>query len=129
MRVHHIGYMVKNIQKAIEVFNQIGYEVETETIFDEYRGIDVCFMIMNEYRVELVGSRNKESVIAKLQKRMGNSPYHICYEVDDIFKAIDFFQDKNFVILQEPHEAVAIGKKKVAFLYDGQIGMIELLEV
>lgn len=77
----------------------------------------------------MVASHSKDSVIANLQKRVGNSPYHICYEVDDILDAIDFFQDKNFVLFQELHEAVALGKRRVTFLYNRQIGMIELLEV
>lgn len=71
MRIHHVGYMVKNIKKAIETFKVIGFAVEKEIVFDEYRGIDICFMIMDGYRIELVASHNEYSVIYKLQKKNG----------------------------------------------------------
>ena len=38
------------------------------------------------------------------------------------------FGRNHFVIWQEAHEAIALGKRRVAFMIHGQIGMIELLE-
>ncbi len=128
MKVHHIGYLVKNIQKSIEMFLSMDYRVEREIVFDEYRGIDICFMVKDGYRVELVSPKIPDSVVTKLRKKIGNSPYHICYEVDDIEEKVTFLVNKKFVVWEEPHEAIACDGRKVVFLIHGQIGMIELIQ-
>ena len=43
-QIHHIGYLVKNIDKSKSVFLALGYQVEQDMIYDEYRGVDICFM-------------------------------------------------------------------------------------
>ncbi len=128
MKVHHIGYFVKNIEKGKRSFIDLGYEVEQDVVRDEYRGIDIAFLVKDGYRVELVSPYTEESVVYDLRKRMGNSPYHICYEVADMDTAIGELQAQRFVVTQEPHEAVAIDGKRVCFLIHGQIGIIELVE-
>ncbi|MBR0429519.1 MAG: VOC family protein [Lachnospiraceae bacterium] len=128
MKVHHIGYFVKNIEKGKRSFIDLGYEVEQDVVRDEYRGIDIAFLVKDGYRVELVSPYTVESVVYDLRKRMGNSPYHICYEVADLDAAIGELQAQRFVVTQEPHEAVAIDGKRVCFLIHGQIGIIELVE-
>ena len=126
--IHHVGYLVKNIEKSKTIFIELGYSVEQETIYDSWRDVDICFLIKDSYRIELVAPRSSASVVGSLRKRIGNSPYHICYEVEDLNKAIAEFSVLKFVIWEDPHEAPAFGGKKVAFLINGQVGMIELLE-
>ena len=128
MKVHHIGYFVKNIEKGKKTFLALGYEIEQDTVRDEYRGIDIAFLEKDGYRVELVSPFTEESVVYDLRKKMGNSPYHICYEVENLESAIEDLQEQRFVVTQEPHEAVAIDGKRVCFLIHGQMGIIELVE-
>ena len=128
MKVHHIGYFVKNIEKGKKTFLALGYEIEQDTVRDEYRGIDIAFLEKDGYRVELVSPFTEESVVYDLRKKMGNSPYHICYEVENLESAIEDLQEQRFVVTQEPHEAVAIDGKRVCFLVHGQMGIIELVE-
>lgn len=35
LKIHHIGYLVKNIDKAIEKFKQLGFKRVSETTCDE----------------------------------------------------------------------------------------------
>lgn len=128
MKIHHIGYLVKKIERAIPAFEGLGFDVETETVFDDYRGIDICFMKKDEYRVKLVSPKNKESVVYQLQKKYGNSPYHICYICNDLEAKIDELRDSGYVKYDEPLEAIAFSNKRVCFLIHPYLGMIELLE-
>jgi methylmalonyl-CoA/ethylmalonyl-CoA epimerase len=128
MKVHHVGYFVKNINKGMKTFCDMGYSVVQDVVRDEYRGIDIAFLEKDGYRIELVSPYTETSVVYELRKKMGNSPYHICYEVADMDKAIQELQTQRFVLTQEPHEAVAIDGKRVCFLVHGQIGIIELVE-
>ena len=128
MKIHHIGYFVKSIEKGQKTFLDMGYEVEKECVHDEYRGIDIVFLVKDGYRVELVSPYTKDSVVYELRKKLGNSPYHICYEVENLEAAIEKLTAQRFVVTQEPHEAVAIDGRRVCFLVHGQIGIIELVE-
>lgn len=128
MKIHHIGYLVKKIERAKKAFEQLGFEIEKDTAFDEYRGVDLCFMIKDGYRVELVSAKNNESVVYDLQKKFGNSPYHICYTCSDIESAIYELRENGYVKFDEPHEAVALNNQVVCFLIHPYLGMIELLE-
>ena len=128
MQIHHIGYLVKKISKAIMAFKELGYEQETNIIIDEYRDIDLCFMIKDGYRVELVSPRNRDSVVYELRKKYGNSPYHICYVCKDFENTIEKMIEKGYVKYDEPHEAIAFSNRRVCFLIHPYLGMIELLE-
>ena len=128
MKIHHTGYLVKKIDRAIVAFKALGFIGEEGIIFDEYRGIDICFMIKDGYRVELVSPRDKESVVYELQKKLGNTPYHICYICDDMDLAIDQLREQGFMQYDAPHEAIAFSNRKVCFLIHPYLGIIELLE-
>ena len=129
MQIHHIGYLVKKIDRAIEAFESLGYQKETDIIFDASRGIDLCFMNKNGYRIELVSPKTKESVVSGLSKRIGNGPYHFCYTCNDLSNTIDDLCSRGgYVMYESPHEAIAFSNRTVCFLIHPYVGMIELLE-
>lgn len=128
MKIHHIGYLVKNIDKAKAGFEDMGYEVVSDITHDEIRGVDIMFMENDGYCIELVSPYTKDSITAGLMKTHRNSPYHICYEVDDIERMTEEFRNKGFVTMDEPTVAPAFSGKRVCFLLSSKIGMIELVE-
>ena len=128
MKIHHIGYLVKKIEKAIKAFEGLGYTLTHGVILDEYRKADICFLEKDGYVVELVSPVSRDSVVAELSKRLGNTPYHICYETDDMDIEVEKLIDQHYVICSEKHEAVALDGKKVCFLIHPFMGMIELVE-
>ena len=129
MKIHHVGYLVKKINKSINAFEALGYKKESEICYDEYRDIDICFMKNDEYRIELVMPKSEKSVVHKMLKKIGISPYHLCYEVEDIEESIKYFTTKKgYILMDEKCKAPAIDNKYVVFLFNKDIGMIELLE-
>ena len=84
MKIHHVGYLVKNIKNGIKQFEQLGFSAEGDIVYDEYREVDILFMTNSKYRIELVSPTTDSSVVAKTLKTLGNSPYHICYFCDNI---------------------------------------------
>lgn len=128
MRIHHIGYLVKKIEKAKKNFQDLGYTIKQDTILDEYRQVDICFLEKDGYVVELVSPISKDSVVANLYKKYGNSPYHICYETSDFDATVAQLEEQHYMTCSEKHEAVAINGKNVCFMVNPYIGMIELVE-
>lgn len=131
MRIHHIGYAVKNIEKSVEQFKILGFEKEGSIIYDETRNVNIIFMINENYRIELIesGNREKPSPIDGYLKKKNGVPYHLCYETLDIEKEIERLLANKFILVEEPKEAIAIKNCKVAFLYSGEIGLLELVEI
>lgn len=129
MKIHHIGYLVKNIQAGKKAFENLGFSTETEIINDVDRMIRILFMINENYRIELIEPINSESYFYGLLKKYKNTGNHLCYQVADIQEKIKELTKAGYIILQEPAVAVAIEKKKVAFLIHPNMGIIELLEI
>ena len=128
MTIHHIGYLVKKLDRARLAFEALGYGVEQETIRDEFRKVDIVFLSKDDYRIELVSPYAPDSVVAGLLARTGNAPYHVCYEVDDLDAEIERLRDARYVVSSEPAPAPACGGARVAFLVHPYLGMVELLE-
>lgn len=74
LKIHHIGYLVKKLEKAKTTFESLGYLVEQDTVRDEIRKVDICFLIKDGYRVELVSPFSEESVVSGLMKKYKNAP-------------------------------------------------------
>lgn len=126
-KIHHIGYLVKKMDKAQKTFAALGYRTEQDTVYDPIRDVDICFLQKDGYRVELVSPVSENSVAAGLLKKYKNCPYHICYEAADYESASADLSAAGFLAIDTPTEAPAMGGRKVAFFSGPAIGMIELL--
>lgn len=127
LKIHHIGYLVKKIDAAIRSFEALGYRVEQETVYDDIRKVDICFMTKGGYRIELVAPVSKDSVVYGLLKRYKNSPYHICYETEALEEDFQALTTGGFIAIDEPTPAPALQNRSVVFLTSPAMGMIELL--
>lgn len=140
MRIHHIGYLVKNIHPAIEEFKKLGYSLEEPLypqassntkgiVFDEKRLINIAFLLNNTIRIELVQPVDKASPVYNLLKKYKNCPYHICYYSSNLEGDIKKLGKNGWTLFQAPEKAPAINNKLVAFLINSSVGMIELVEI
>lgn len=128
LKPHHIGYLVKNIEKATSEFIKLGYSIINENCYDDYRKVNIVFLQSNGYVVELISPTDETSVVAGLMSKYKNSPYHICYETDDIEATSNLLTSNGFVAIDNATPAPAIGGKRVQFFQNRFIGMIELVE-
>lgn len=127
LKIHHIGYAVKNIEKAFEKFEKIGYVKETEIIKDDIRKIYIQFIVKDGYRIELVSPASLDSPVSSIVNK-SNTPYHICYESLNIEESIKCLINNGYTLFKAPQEAKAIKNKKAAFLFSRDIGLIEIIE-
>lgn len=128
MEIHHIGYLTKNTKEGVHQFRNLGFAVETPTLLDEIRKINITFMINDGYRVEIIEPINEESLFWGLLKKYKNTPYHVCYLTENIEKEIIVLQEEGYLVIQEPKPAPCIRNQRVAFLIHKDMGIIELLE-
>lgn len=128
MIVHHIGYLVKKLEKSKKKFLELGYETEGEITYDHYRKVTILFLVKDGYRVELIEPAAEDSVVSDLLTRYKNAPYHMCYESSSFEEDLGELREKGFVPIDEPCPAPALGGRRVAFLLHSSIGIIEILE-
>ena len=128
MKIHHIGYAVKDLEDSIKEFEKLGYNRVENKIIDKKRKVIIQFIKNGKYLIELITPLNEESPITNILKKQGSSPYHICYETNDIDKEIKEMSNNGFTIITKLSEAPAIDNKKVVFLYKRNIGLIELIK-
>ena len=132
MKIHHIGFLTKNLKKSVEEFIKLGYEIEYPAKFDSIRKINILFLINGDYRLELIEPINKESPLYPLLKHYNSTPYHICYETKNFYEDIKSFSENGYSVFDEPKTAPCISynkkENKVCFLINPSSGIIELLE-
>ena len=71
---------------------------------------------------------DENSPVNRTLDKMGVTPYHCCYSVDDMEGAIARLKKIKFVPLIKAVEACAIGGRRVCFLFNKKVGLIELVE-
>ena len=130
MNINHIGYAVKRIDRAIDVFEELGFTFE-EMIEDTDRNVKIAFGEKDGYRIELVSPLNKvrKSPVDQYLICMPGTPYHICYESNDFDQEIERLKQRNFKVIIEPRSAIAFGGKRVVFLMNIGFGLMEIVEV
>ena len=130
MQVDHIGYAVKKMDRAIKSFMTLGYQFES-TIDDIDRNIKIAFGEKDGYRIELVCplDKNMISPVDTYLSNVGPTPYHICYRTENMEEELIKLEKQGFKPVKDPSKAVAFGGKKVAFLMNLGIGLMEIVEL
>lgn len=128
LKFHHIGIAVYDINQTSKYYVCAGY-TRTETITDNIQNIKISFLSKKDMPLlELLEPVDERSPVCSVLSKNGVSPYHVCYSVQDINRAIADLKKMRFVPLSYPVEAVAMNMNKICFLYNKDIGLIELVE-
>ena len=129
MKIDHIGYAVKRIDRAITAFQKLGFDFDP-VIEDTDRNVKLAFGVKCGYRIELVAPLNKklESPVDQYLSKSVGTPYHFCYESENLDKEIDELVKQGYKIIIEPRPAVAFKGRRVAFLMNIGFGLMEIVE-
>ena len=128
-KLHHIGYLVKDLSEASVFKDRLGYLVESEIIEDPVQTAHVLLMRQpgSASQIELVMPAGPKSKLSRALAK-GGGLHHFCYEVDDICAAGAHLREKGMLALSEPAEAVAFKGRRIAWYMDSGALLIELLE-
>ena len=121
MKIHHIGYLVQNIEKAQAQFKELGFTESTQLFSDELRGIYIIFMEKDGYVIEIISPSKDNSIVSNLIKTHKNSPYHI----DDDMKSL---KRNKYIKITDLEPAIAFDNRKVVFFLHPYLGMIEVVD-
>lgn len=129
---HHLGIAVAELINSIQAYRGFGWTWDGEIVEDKERNVKLAFLRRDTSgeMLELVCPTNDKSPISNTLISMKNvaTPYHICYEVNDIEKVIHILKGRNYILTSALNPAIAFGNRRVAFMLNRDSGLVELLE-
>lgn len=127
-KFHHIGVAVKSIDDTAAIYVAGGY-TRSEALFDPIQDVNICWLTKEGMpTVELLAPQDENSPVNKILEKNGVTPYHTCYIVDNLEDAAKALRKMKYVMVSKPEKAVAIHNCQVCFLFNKNIGLIELVE-
>ena len=129
MKIDHIGYAVKRIDRAQSAFEKLGFVFEP-VIDDTDRNVKLAFGDKDGYRIELVCplDKNRESPVDQYLSNTIGTPYHICYESENFDAEVEELVKQGYKVVIEPRGAVAFGGRRVVFIMNIGFGLMEIVE-
>jgi methylmalonyl-CoA/ethylmalonyl-CoA epimerase len=115
-KVDHIGIAVKNLDDALNFYeNILGLKSSGTEVVEEQK-VRVAFMPIGDSEVELLESTEEDGPIAKYIAKNGEGVQHIAYSVDNIEEAIEEMKEKGIRMIDEKPRYGA-GGAKIAFCH------------
>lgn len=125
---HHIGVAVKDLDATATIYEQGGYH-RSASIYDPIQNVNICWLTKEDMpTVELLAPVDEKSPVNKTLEKVGVSPYHCCYVVDNLEDACTELRKQKYIMVSKPAEAVAFCGSRVCFLFNKNVGLIELVE-
>ena len=127
--IEHIGIAVKDLDTNAPFWKHV-LKIShkgTETVAQE--GVTTDIYDTGSGKVELLKSTVSESVIEKFLEKRGEGIHHVCFEVDDINKAIIELKELNIGVISDRPMVGAEGYK-VVFIHPKSTGgvLVELAQ-
>ncbi len=112
MKVHHMGIIVKDLEKNVVLYTKFGFDVVSNIVVDNVQQNRVVFLQNQNLKVELIEPLNEKSSIYHFKEGY----HHICYETEnkDAFFE-NFKQLKIGKIFTKPIHAPAIDNREIIF--------------
>jgi methylmalonyl-CoA/ethylmalonyl-CoA epimerase len=128
IRVHHYGLATNDLERSIETLRSLGYDVREITL-DPIQHVRVAFASRpQEAMIELISDVDGNGPTRRIISKTGNGLYHVCYEVGNLEETIRKLRDDGFLLRHAPVPAVACDNRRIAWMYNRSIGLVELLE-
>lgn len=125
---HHIGIACRDIDKTKAFYLQQGYTA-TPTVDDPLQHVRISFLNKEGApRLELLEPLDEQNPVSRTLATAGVTPYHMCYEVRDLESAIAELRTQRFLLVNGPVPACALENRRIAFMFQKNTGLIELVE-
>jgi methylmalonyl-CoA/ethylmalonyl-CoA epimerase len=113
--VHHIGIVVRSIDKALAVYRDtLGMAMlKEETIEDQ--GVRAALLDSGNSFLELLEPTVPDTGIARYLEKRGEGLHHVCFEVNDIVASLAEYKSSGLELIDEAPRDGLTGS--IAFLH------------
>lgn len=130
-RLHHVGFVVKNIEASTSGLTRtLGASWNGEIFADPHQRVRVAFLMLvpGDAQIELVEPNAEDAPVSRFLIERGPGLHHLCYEVEDLERAMSAMRSEGGIIAKPPKPAVAFGGRRIAWILTSEKLLIELLE-
>ncbi|NMC60961.1 MAG: VOC family protein [Candidatus Methanofastidiosa archaeon] len=128
LRFHHLGIATRSINDVAKMYMKFGYTMSTIKV-ESTQNVRISFLSKSgSPTIELVEPTTDNTPITRIIRQSGTTPYHICYEVDNIEETILELESLDFRLLFEPISSEAMENGLFCYLFSPTIGLIELFQ-
>jgi methylmalonyl-CoA/ethylmalonyl-CoA epimerase len=128
MKIAHLGFVVKDIDLALESWVSSGYSVKIPKTFDPIQNV-FCLVLAkdDEVDIELVspGLSDKNPLTSRLKK--GGGLDHICFQTKDIELSLELERLNHSIIVCQPVLAETF-QQRIAFVVRSGGILVEFIE-
>lgn len=128
LSIDHIGYAVRDIITTAQPYLNAGWTM-SEIYEEKVQNTKIAFLYKKGFTtIELVSPLNQTpSPVDKFLENGGVQPYHICYVVDDMWESLEDLHNEDFLPLFMPVKSIAMENREICYLYNKNIGLVEIV--
>ena len=127
-KLDHFGIVTNDIEESKKAYSVLGFSA-SDTVIEDIQQVKICFLKNDDGIVlELVEPLNEQSSVNKMLEKNGVSPYHTCYEVEDMDEGYEYLVNNGFIPLFIPGESPAMDNRRICYFYNSKSGFVELVE-
>lgn len=93
-KVHHIAYIVRDLNQAVELYENVFQVSVHQRQFFEPRGIEVALFYVGDILFELICPVQEGTRAYEFLQQKGEGFYHIAFEVDGIEERLKELEEK-----------------------------------
>jgi methylmalonyl-CoA/ethylmalonyl-CoA epimerase len=131
MRLHHVGFVVRDIQADIQKFaRSVSATWDLKIFHDPLQKVKVSFIqpaCPGDAQIELVEPAAPDSPVLRFLNK-GGGLHHLCYEVADLGEHLTKMRKEGALVVKPPLPAVAFENRLIAWVFTRQKLLLEFLE-
>lgn len=134
-RLLHVGVAVAEIDPATQMFASLfGSKMVSGPFDDPIQKVTVNFLTQGEQQgsdaaeIELIAPLTADAPIQTMLQKTGGGAYHLCFETNDLEKALTHLRSLRCLVVSAPAPAVAFEQRRIAWLYTPSRLLVELVE-
>ena len=125
MKLHHIGYVVKDI---IQYEKSLIFEKKIKELFDPVQNSKMAlYENYSDSFIELIQPLNEESFTYNFLQKNGSSYHHLCYEVSSRDEMMGIVGVQKLIMVKGPIPAILFDNREVWFYYSRNKQVVEFV--
>ena len=129
-KIDHIGIAVKATEESLRFWREgLGLQIGGSEVVEKQK-VTATFLPIGATNIELLEPSIPDSPVGKFIESKGPGIHHVCFQVDDVAKTLEFLKSMGVSLINETPVPGAHGKL-VAFVHPKSTGgvLVELSQI